>query len=344
MLSLCMIVRDEAEVLARCLDSVKEYAEQIVIVDTGSTDGTPQIAQQYGAKLLFTQWEDDFSKARNLSFSAAEEDYILWLDADDALSPQDGEKLRLLKERLEKTPADMVMCPYQTSSVVFYRERVLRRAAQFVWKGRVHECIPPRGTVAYADMTVRHLGSNKDRGTRNLRIYRRWAQEEPLFGRDLFYYGRELMYHKFYREAAEKLEEMLAGEGWYVNKIEACKTLSECYLAMGRRDDALRALFGSFLYGEPRASVLCAAADVFFSERRYRDAALWYEAALSCRDHSAEGDFESPNCRGLFPVLQLVVCYDRLGDREKALFYHKKTEEIAPANPSVLFNRQYFGL
>lgn len=84
-LSLCMIVKDEKRNLPRCLDSVKPYVDEIIVVDTGSQDGTPEIAQQYGAIIESFEWCDDFAAARNYSISKATGDWILILDADEAL-------------------------------------------------------------------------------------------------------------------------------------------------------------------------------------------------------------------------------------------------------------------
>lgn len=94
--SLCMIVRNEEKVLARCLDSVRGIADEICITDTGSTDKTREIAQKYGTVQVFP-WCDDFSAARNFSFAQARMDYTLWLDADDVLLPSDRQKLLALQ-------------------------------------------------------------------------------------------------------------------------------------------------------------------------------------------------------------------------------------------------------
>ena len=108
--SLCMIVRNEEKVLARCLDSVRGIADEICITDTGSTDKTREIARKYGTVQAFP-WCDDFSAARNFSFAQARMDYTLWLDADDVLLSSDRQKLLALKAELDGT-ADVVMLPY----------------------------------------------------------------------------------------------------------------------------------------------------------------------------------------------------------------------------------------
>lgn len=341
-ISLCMIVKDEEAVLSRCLDNAKNVADEIILVDTGSTDKTVEIAKRYTKKIYSFPWRDDFAAARNFAFSKGTGDYLLWLDADDVILPEQLARFHALKERLIKEQPDVVMCPYQTGGTVFSRERFLRRETHFIWRGRVHECIAPRGKILRSDFTVTHLSSDKPRGERNLRIYQKWAAEEPLCGRDLFYYGRELYYHRLYTEAVAILTKMLNGEGWHVNKIEACKILSKCYRALGDRDSALRALFRSFLYGEPRASVLCEIGKTYRAQKKLREAVYWYEAAQNCKDFSAEGDFEEPLCRTLIPLVELTCCYYALGDTTRAVACHKRAEADFPDHPSVRYNRKYF--
>lgn len=84
-LSLCMIVKNEKDNLAKCLASAKPYVDEMIVVDTGSEDGTPEIALSYGAKVSYFEWCDDFAAARNYAISQASGDWILVLDADEEL-------------------------------------------------------------------------------------------------------------------------------------------------------------------------------------------------------------------------------------------------------------------
>ncbi len=341
-ISLCMIVKDEARLLARCLAGVKGLADEIVIVDTGSADGTTELAKRYADKVDFFAWRDDFAAARNYAFSLASGDYLMWLDADDVLPEREAEKFPALRALMERERPDVVSCPYESGGIRYYRERFLRREGHFEWVGRVHECIAMRGKIVQSDLCISHRPEKKAYSARNLEIYRKWAREETLSGRDLFYYGRELYYHEEYREAEQTLCRMLNGEGWYVNKIEACKVLSDCILAERGPKSSLEPLFRTFLFGAPRASVLCTIGARNKGLGNFREAIFWYQAAMLCEDHSAEGDFEQPACRDLVPLLELVVCHWQLDEKEEALFYHKKTEALAPEHPSVLFNRKFF--
>ena len=127
-----MIVKNEEDVLARCLDCVKKFADEIIIVDTGSADKTKQVAKKYTDKLYDFSWCDDFSKARNFSFSKASMEYCMWLDADDVVEDEDIEKIQKLKKELDKK-VSIVMMKYHTAfdedgnpSFSYYRERMVK--------------------------------------------------------------------------------------------------------------------------------------------------------------------------------------------------------------------------
>jgi len=109
--SLCMIVKDEEPVLARCIQSVHGIFDEIIIVDTGSTDNTKQIARQFTKRIYNFEWVDDFAKARNFSFSKSTKDFIMWLDADDIITDENREKILQLKNTLDPN-TDMVTMKY----------------------------------------------------------------------------------------------------------------------------------------------------------------------------------------------------------------------------------------
>ena len=149
-ISLCMIVKNEEKHIARCLDSVAELVEEIIIIDTGSDDRTVEIASQYTPNVYSYPWRDDFSDARNYSFSKASMDYCMWMDADDILEETERDGFLQLKQTLPPD-TDMVMMKYNTSfdeagrpSFSYFRERWIRNSAEYRRIGAVHEVIPPR--------------------------------------------------------------------------------------------------------------------------------------------------------------------------------------------------------
>ncbi len=100
-ISLCMIVKNEEDVLRRCLQSAVDFVDEIIIVDTGSADSTKEIAKEFTDKVYDFEWVNDFSAARNEAFSKATMDYQMWLDADDVVPEVSAKKiLELSKTKL----------------------------------------------------------------------------------------------------------------------------------------------------------------------------------------------------------------------------------------------------
>lgn len=347
-ISLCMIVKNEQEVLSRCLDSVKEIVDEIIIVDTGSTDKTKEIARAYTGKVYDFEWVDDFSAARNHSFSFATEDYIMWMDADDVLLEEDRSKLLLLKENLSPD-VDVVMMKYNYGfdgngnvTLSFYRERLLKRERNFTWSEPIHECIATSGTVETHKICVTHRREHSKSG-RNLRIYEKIAAEGKHFSsRSLFYYAKELHENGLYAEAVPYFHRYLdSSEGWIEDKIQACYLLSKCHDAMHDGSSMLKALFRSFEYATPRAEICCQLAWHFMAAQDYRKAIFWYE--LATRLEKPEGwGFVLDDLWGFVPWIQLCVCYYNIGNIEKAEECNERASGYKPDDPSVLHNRQLF--
>lgn len=349
-ISLCMIVKDEEDVLARCLESAADAADEIIIVDTGSADATKEIARRYTDKVYDFAWTDDFSAARNFSFSKAEMEYCMWLDADDVLADADRAALLDLKRTLDPA-ADVVMLRYHAAfdadgkpSLSYYRERIVRNSPEFRWAGAVHEAITPSGVVVYGDAAVSHRKLRPSDPARNLRIYeKQLAEQGELAPRDQFYYARELYYHERYADAVRVFEAFLdGGRGWIENNIEACRHLSWCRYAMKEPREALSALLRTLEYDTPRAEVCCDVGKHFLDRARYREAIFWYELALSRERDDRSGAFVSPDCYGYLPCIQLCVCHDRLGERARAAEYNDRAGKYKPDDPSYLRNKLYF--
>ncbi len=98
-ISACMIVKNEEKLLPQCLESIKDFVDKIIIVDTGSTDRTIEIAKSYGAKIFHHPWENDFSKHRNQSISYATGDWIFVLDGDEEVIQWDDHLLTILHNK-----------------------------------------------------------------------------------------------------------------------------------------------------------------------------------------------------------------------------------------------------
>ena len=347
--SLCMIVKNEEEVLARCLESVQGIADEIVIVDTGSTDRTKEIASQYTAKVYDFPWEDDFSAARNQSFSYGTQDYLMWLDADDVLLEEDREILRQWKQD-DFYEADVVMLPYHVAfdsqgnvTMSYYRERFFRREKAYRWCGTVHEAIETWGDVQYCTAAVTHRKENAGDPDRNLRIFETMIAKGKLLGAgEKYYYGRELYFHGRYLEAQKMFETFLQDENaWSENCIECCRDLALCQEQQGNDNAAMQSLFRSFFYGEPRAETCCEIGRLFLKKDDPETAAFWYALALT-REIPEGGGFCYNDCYGYLPCIQLCICSDRMGDHWSAERYNEMAGQLKPHDEAYLWNKAYF--
>lgn len=349
-ISLCMIIKNEEDVIGRCLDSVKDIVDEIIIVDTGSTDSSKEIVSKYTDKIYDFIWIDDFSEARNFSFSKATKDYVMWLDADDVIFEKDRLKLKNIKETLSYS-VDMVMMKYDiafdsngNTTFSYYRERLFKRIKNYKWEGPIHEVISPSGNVIYSDFSVSHKKIHRNDPKRNLRIFEKIIKEGTVLDpRQQFYYARELYYNGRYKEAIDRFNEFLDSDrGWIENCINACKDMSDCYRLLGDDKGVLNSLLKSLEYDEPRAEICCELGKYFFYKEKFKIAIFWYEIASTREVANTSGGFIEIDCYGYIPYIQLCVCHDKLGDYKKASYYNEKAGELKPDDNSVEYNRNYF--
>lgn len=350
-ISLCMIVKNEADVLGRALANAHVFADEIIVVDTGSCDSTKAVAADSGAAVYDFAWIDDFSAARNFGLSKATCDYFMWLDADDVVPEKTAKSIAKLKTSLDES-TDIVMLPYVLTrdergkpTFSFYRERIIRNRADYRFFGRVHEAVALRGKIERYPYEIEHA-KPKDRktGTRNLDIYRKMKSEGVPFGpRERYYFARELYYNGLFSEAAGEFSEFLrGGNGYAPNNIDACIMLSRCFRELGSTESALSALYTSFVYGLPTGEACCELGYIYFQKAEYKTAAYWFERATHGKPDLESGAFVDMDCYGFLPYVWLTVCYDRLGIPRTAYYYHCRARKLKPDHPSVAANEEYF--
>lgn len=349
-LSLCMIVKNEEKTLENCLKNAKEYSNEIIIVDTGSKDKTKEIALKYTDKIYDFEWVEDFSKARNFSFDKASCEYVIWLDADDFVPEQSVAEINAWKK--SDDDSDVVMCKYvnsydenMTPIFEYYRERIVKNSFSLRWHDPVHEVIIPSGKIVYnKKIAIYHSKKEKVASDRNLNIYLKMINDGIKFTpRQQFYYARELFFNNKTAQAIHEFSKFLADDrGWSENKIEACLNLAKCYEINEEYSKALSALYGSFVFDDPRGEVLCEIGNVFSLKKDYSRAIFWYKLAMQSSPKLSAGGFVNKDCYDFLPALGLCVCYDKLGKIEEAYKYHLIAENLHPKDRSVILNRKYF--
>jgi len=203
-LTLCLIARNEEEMLPDCLASVRGIADEIVLVDTGSTDRTREIARAAGAAVLERPWDDDFAAPRNLAARHARGDWLLVLDADERLVPGmkkplreamrmrtfDCGMVRLHNARRPDAPFADIVSGAERHGMPHWLPRLVRNVGEPTWKGAIHESVGEwlvrrKGLRRNLPVDVVHLGyvpsllvSRKKR-ERNIALLRRRAELEP---------------------------------------------------------------------------------------------------------------------------------------------------------------------
>lgn len=154
-LSVCMIVKNEADILDECLEQAAQFADEIVVVDTGSTDATREIARRYACTVRDFAWNGSFADARNYAFSLGRCDYLLSVDADERFS---ADTLRQMPDLKQRMTGDVILvwCERPEFGTRALQPRIARRTGGPYWEGTVHESLRLQGTVAAAPITLLH--------------------------------------------------------------------------------------------------------------------------------------------------------------------------------------------
>ncbi len=186
-LSACMIVKDEEEFLPQCLDSIKDVVDELIIVDTGSTDRTVEIAESYGARVYHHPWKGSFSEARNHSIKYATCDWILQIDADEKLEAGDIPALRAaLRYKKYNSVLVALVSEMPNGLSMNYFQRIYRRGKAH-YEGIVHNQLKCEGEALLADIRIHHYGYNlepeqmKKKHNRTENLLKKQIAENPDF-------------------------------------------------------------------------------------------------------------------------------------------------------------------
>lgn len=330
--SLAMIVRDEERCLARALRSAAHLVDDMVVVDTGSVDGTAEIAQSNGARVEHFPWIDDFAAARNHALSVAGADAVIMLDADEWVEPTtDPSILRQWVRRTGGRAAGVVTVASETESdgdlVTTHAQivRVVPRGARFV--GRIHEQATGFDrTTAVEGLLLHHDGYRpaqveRKRG-RNERLLRQLLANDPHDPYLLFQLGRERQIAGAYAEAAEAYLSALPGvddtTAW---RDDARARVIYSLHRAGRTDDALTATT-RLLRDNPSAEVLFAAGNLFLDlavgspHRRHEFLPMARSAWRACLGvgEPTDGRDGTPGCGSFLAAGNLAALCEAEGD------------------------------
>lgn len=327
-ITLCMIVKNEENILERCLSCLYDLMDEIVIVDTGSTDRTKEIASRYTDKIYDFRWVDDFSAARNFAFSKASGDYIYSADADEVLDETNRKRFRLMKENMlpEIEIVQMYYCNQLKFGTVYnydreYRPKLFKRVRTFTWIDPIHETIRTEPLVFDSDIEIIHE-QEESHAKRDLAAFERMCSKGgPLSGRLLDLYARELF-------IAGEEEDFCRAEP-YFDKIcmEEGRTEEElqkvfCVVSRAAR---LRGDAAKFYKYAMKAAACGSCAEICLElAYYYADAADDNEAAVWFYNAAFETEsILDIRCGGEKALLGLAGCYRRCGLEKEAQEYER---------------------
>lgn len=201
-ISVCLIVKNEEKNLLRCLKSIENIADEIIVVDTGSTDNTIELARSLNAKVIEYNWNNDFSEARNKSLEYATKDWILFLDADEEIPKEEGEKFKLIINEPKNSKFEgyyfrlvNIISENDVGDAVVFR--AFRNDMDYRFKGKMHEQViasvqdkKGNDVIGSTDIRILHYGydplltSQEKKCDRNIKLLLSFDEED----KDGYYY------------------------------------------------------------------------------------------------------------------------------------------------------------
>ena len=334
MISLCMIVKNEEDNLKKCLDAISKYEFEIVIVDTGSTDNTVEIARSYTDKVYHYKWCNDFSSARNYSIEQATNDYVLVLDADEIVQNINMKELLRSLDRNKVGRLERHNIYIRNGEKNNYRERVNRLFDKryYHYEGRIHEQIVAYDKHNYdtynIPVLINHIGYEdgeivrKDKITRNIDLL---LEELNVNGDDpyiLFQLGKSFYMKEDYEEAIRYFEKAMDYD--LDTRLEYVIDMVETYgyaLINSQQYDKALNLLGIYDEFSGSADFVFLMGLIYMNNARFEEAVREFEKATTFKYSSMEG------VNDYLAYYNIGVIYECLGNKNKALEYYRKSNK-----------------
>ncbi|RAT98716.1 glycosyltransferase family 2 protein [Brevibacillus sp. Leaf182] len=346
--SACVITKNEEKNLPVCLKSIQSIVSEIIVVDTGSTDRTVQIAKEFGARVFSFEWIHDFAAARNYAIEQASSDWIIFLDADEYFSPDCVQYLPGAILEATQKELDMILCMMshiepKTGKLTFsnIHIRIFRNHPQIRYVGAIHERIvrmdkPAQALDVQQDITIIHTGycdedlHTKEKGKRNLEILFSELQKKPDSFDLLFYIAESYLVDKKYEEALEyaKRAQKYRNSGLkgvyeknYVNIIK-------CLNQLGEQEKVILQTILEAIEEYPNyPDLYLLLGDAHKRSYRYRDAIHVYQIGVNLLNQSSIA--QSNGYATAAKVLDSVgFLYSKLREWNQSVTYHVQALQI----------------
>ncbi len=328
-ISMCMIIKNEEKVLDRCLSSVKDLFDEIIIVDTGSTDSSKETARKYTDKIYDYKWRDDFADARNYAFSKASCDYIYSADADEVITPENYNRFKLLKKTLlseiEIVQMWYVNCAqYATTETLEkeYRPKLYKRLRTFTWTDPIHESVNLNPIVYDSDIEIMHMPISLH-SSRDFGIFEKTIEAGKTLSPKLIkMYATELMVSG----STDNISKAVPFFSTILNEESTSDAIrSYCYIILSKHYRLSSDAANFFKWSmksllTAQCSEICMELGLFYkSINDYEEAILWFVNALEETEPILDGFSHSVK-----PCNELAYCYRALASQNE---YLKETYE-----------------
>ena len=330
--SLCMIVKNEEQILQRCLDSLAGLMDEIIIVDTGSTDATKEIAARYTDQVYDFVWVNDFSAARNFAFSKAKMEYIYSADADEVLDEKNRAAFAQLKQTLlpEIEVVQMYYANQLSHGTIYNYDRELRpklfkRNRTFQWQGAIHEQVGITPVIYDSEIEICHMPqtNHKDRDlaafarlaaageSLDKRLHNIYAKELFISGEDKDFLAARAFFQASCMDSVRGDEEL---------KEAACVAARAARIAGDIEDFFKYAM--KVIASDGCAEICCELGEFYRQKKDYDEAVVWYYNAA----YETESIVDIRSGREI-PLRALADCYRALGNEEQAAEYERLARE-----------------
>lgn len=328
-ISLCMIVKNEETVLDRCLSSIAGLMDEIIIIDTGSTDRTKEIASRYTDLIYDFPWQNDFSAARNFSFRKASMDYIYAADADEVLDSENYRRFVYLKKSL-LPEIEIVQMKYITpeehNTVMNirneYRPKLYKRLRQFRWIDPVHETVQTQPLIFDSDIEILHLPQSRhskrdfslflhafgDGQPISDKLHSMYAKELFISGSDEDFLQAQPVFIQTILQETPPVAEDFAPSDYSGRLPEAVCVLCRCMRLQNLIPDFFKYALRAMTY-YPCSEICCELGQYFYDTADYEEAARWYQCAAN-----ETSSILNVRTSGNIPLSGIGKCYEQLSE------------------------------
>lgn len=351
-LSLCMIVKNEERYIKKSLDSVSDIVDEIIIVDTGSTDSTLHIIKNYNIKLYKFNWNNNFSAARNYTISKATCDWILFLDADEILD--NSSKLNILNF-IKNTNLDgchFLVYNYISENMkdytLHYALRLFKNNKGYYYKGKIHEQISNNNfeiidKFSNEEIILHHFGytsevlKEKDKRARNIPILLDLLKENPNDSFTLFNLGNEYLAKNDLNKAIEYYTLSYKNINYSQHySIHLLYRLSVCHHTNQNFKLAIKYIDDAEIHFNENVDFIYLKGCIYYDLGKYTLAIDYFNKCIELGDSKNTIKFIN-NCGSINPLLSLGDLYLKLSDYNKALTNYNKALSLDKTNFSTLY-------